>query len=360
MQVYKKLFILSFVFMAFLAFFGSAQAATLSQTSVSLYPGQSSTVYASNFSSTLYIGNNSNSGVATVSIIGSTISIYGIISGSTTATICETNTGICTPLYITVSGSGYSSGALSLSQTSLTLSIGQTSTVTAYNNNYGTLYVSSNSNQNVATVSVSGNIVSIYGTNTGSSTISICQSYGSVSCGTVYVSVTGYGYTNGYNGITNNLGLNISSMTMSVGGSITISPSNYTSLYVSNNSNPGVASALVSSLAIGCTANAQYSVITGQPCFNSGVSNYYNNNYNTSYIPGCYANAQYSITTGQPCYNNNYSTNNNSSSVVISALAVGSDTINLCQTGGTCNTIYLTVNNYYSIPVNNPYNYYGQ
>jgi hypothetical protein len=346
MKIYKKLVISCLVF---LAFGGSAQAANLSQTNVSLSQGQSSTVYASNVSTFLYLSNNSNSNVATVSIGGNTISIYANSTGSTTATICENNANNCNNIYIVVnSNNNGNSGALSLSQTNLSLSVGQTSNITAYNN-YGTLYISNNSNQNIATASASGNSVSIYANSIGSTNITICQSGNTSSCGTVYVNVIGgYGY-NPINALVNTLGLNISSLNFSVGDSMTVSSanSNLGGLYVSSNSNPGVVSTSYSSLTLGCYGNSQYSILTGQPCY-GGIG--YSNNYNggsTGYssVPGCYGNSQYSILTGQYCYGGGYgSTNTNNTSLVISAVSIGSDMLTLCQNNGNaCNTLYISV-----------------
>jgi hypothetical protein len=393
MKTYKKIFVSSLVAIAFLALVGNARAVTLNQTSISLNVGQSSSVYAYNVSSSLYLSNNSNPNVATVSISGSNVNIYGVMAGSTNATICDSLSG-CSVLYITVNSYSNSSGTLSLSQTNISINTGQTSTITAYNNNYnyGTLYISNNSNTNVATASVSGSVITIYGNGVGSTTITICQNYNVISCGTVYVTV-GNGYYNN-----SSSGLNLSNLTLSIGSSATISPSNNnyysnynynnTGLYVSSNSNPLVASTSSSSAVSGCYGNSLYSITTGQLCNNNYYNNYSNNSilgcyagniysivtgqlcnnnyynnysnnytpsYSTSYIPGCYGTNQYSITTGQSCYGGG-STNGNGS-VVITAVSNGFDNITLCQNGGTCNTIYVTVTGY-ATPVNSSY-YYG-
>jgi hypothetical protein len=346
MKTSKKLFILSFLTLAFFVFVSKTEAATLSQTSVSVAVGQTSSVYASNVITSLYLTSNSNPNIASVSVVGNNINIYGSAVGNTVATICD-NTSVCNTIYITVSGSS-SSGTLSLSQTSLSLTTGQTSTVTAYNT-YGTsttLYVSNNSNSSVATATIIGNTISIYGNSAGSSTLTVCQSY-NVSCATIYVTVSG-GY--GYNG-TNTLGLNISSLTLSTGGSVTLTSanSNYsgTGLYVSSNSNPNVASTSNSSLVPGCYTGNLYSITTGQLCNNNYT--YSNPSYSTTYIPGCYAGAMYSITTGQLCSSINGG--NNNGSITISAISSGSDTITLCQNGGACSTMYVTVTGYVTEPL---------
>jgi len=404
MKMYKKIIVSCLAALSFMAFVGSAHAMTLSQSNVSLTVGQSTSVYVYNPVGYVSISSNSNSNVATVGTTQTVsgreplVQIYGVSAGTTTAIVCDSISG-CSTLYITVSGNGGTYGNLSLSQTNISLSVGQTSTVTAYNNygSYGTLYVSSNSNQYVATTTVTGNTVSIYGSSVGSTNIVICQSYNV--CGTVYVTVNGYGNGNGYN---NSSGLNLSNVTLSIGSSITVSPSsnysyynynNANGLYVSSNSNPAVASAVNSSSGIipGCYGTNTYSTTTGQLC-NRPIP--YNNN--TTYIPGCYSGALYSITSGQPCNNNYYSTSSNyqcpaygcnsipgcygtnlysvitgqpcngssaigggSGSIVITALSAGSDVITLCQSGSTCSTINVLVNGgYYGTPTNSSY-YYG-
>lgn len=337
--------------MAFLSFGSNTQAATLSQTNVSLSQGQSSTVYASNVSSFLYLSSNSNSNVATVSISGNNISIYANNNGSTTATICDNNVNNCNTIYIVVNDNNNgNSGNLSLSQTNLSLSVGQTSNITSYNN-YGTLYISNNSNPNIATASASGNNVSIYANSIGSTNIIICQSGNINSCGTVYVNVTGgYGY-NPISNLANILGLNISSLNLSIGNSMTVSSanSNLGGLYVSTNSNPGVVSVSYSSITPGCYGNSQYNILTGQPCYSvMGYPNNYNGgSAGYSSIPGCYGNSQYSILTGQSCYSGSYgstNTNNNNTPLVISAVSIGSDMLTLCQSSGNvCSTLYISV-----------------
>ncbi|MCC7160515.1 peptidoglycan-binding protein [Candidatus Nomurabacteria bacterium] len=301
MKILKKSLIFLIFALVFLAFTTNTKAATLSQTNVSLNQGQTTTVYAYNVYSSLYVSSNSNSNIATVTISGNNINIYGNTSGSTNVSICEYNNASCNILYVTVSGSYYNN--LSLSQTNLSLSVGQSSTITAYNN-YGNLYVSSNSNSSVATATASGNSISVYGFATGSATLVICQTGNTNTCGTVYVTVGGnYIYP------INNIGLNISNITLTTGGSAILTSANSQNLYVSSNSNPNVASTSNSSIIAGCANNAQYNIYTGIPC-------YYNNNYN----------------------------NYNSGSVTVSALSAGTTTLTLCQNNtNTCNTIYVTV-----------------
>lgn len=195
---------------------------------------------------------------------------------------------------------------LFLSQTNIYIATGQTFVVTA--NNGSAMYLSSNSNNSVATVTINSNSASFYGSSAGNSTVVLCQSGYVASCGTVYVTV-GSNYNNNYNTNYGNLGLNISNLTLSSGGYATVTSANYSgALYVSSNSNSSVASISTSSLTAGCNPGANYSILTGLPC-----------------------------------YTNTY-TGSNNGSVVISALSAGSTSIVLCQTGGSvCGTIYVTV-----------------
>jgi hypothetical protein len=342
MKTFKKLLIFCLIVAAFLASVVSTKAATLSQTSISLSPGQSSVVYAYNVSTSLYISSSPNANIATISLSGNNINIYALNAGNTSATICEYSTSSCNTIYITVTGNVSNYGNLSLSQTALSLTVGQTSTVTAYNSySYGTLYISSNSNSNVATATVNGNNISIYGNNAGTASIVVCQNNSISYCGTIYVTVIGgYGYNNNYSS-----GLNISSLTLPKGGAITIASANSLGLSVSNNSNPNVATTSYVSTVPGCAVGALYSTITGQSCSSLGNGGYY------SSVPGCTVGALYSILTGQPCFNggnygygNNYGNNyNNASSIQILAVTRGTDTITLCQNNSACSAIYITV-----------------
>ncbi len=141
----------------------------------------------SNLSGSFYISNNSTSGIADAYIYGSTISVYGRTSGSTTITVCQYSNSQCGYLYVTVYGYG---GNYYLSPSNVTVNVGQTATVTAnFGSTYsGNLYLSSNSNPNVASASFSGSTIYVYGTSAGSTTMSICYSN---QCNNLYVTVSG-------------------------------------------------------------------------------------------------------------------------------------------------------------------------
>ncbi len=189
---------------------------------------------------------------------------------------------------------------LSVSSQNVNVILGQTSNITI--GDYGTFYVSSNTNQNSVEASISGNIVAFYGKSLGNSNITICQNNTS-SCVTVYVNVLNNYINNNYN---NNQNIYISNMSLATGSSITFSSINSNGLYVASNSNPGAVN----------------------------VSNNYNN-------LGCNQYDQFSTVTGLPCYANYQNVYNNS--LTISAMSSGNSVLVICQNGGSCNTYNISV-----------------
>jgi hypothetical protein len=167
---------------------GSGNGIWFSQSNVNVgqFQNQSVIVY-SNLGSNYYISSNSNSNVLTVSVVGNTLNLYGKTLGSSNVVVCHaTASNLCGTLFVSVGG-GFGGGALSLSQNNLTLSMGQSASITAYNTT-GSIYVSSNSNPNVAGASVSNTTLNVYASNTGSTNIVVCQNNAST-CATLYVTV---------------------------------------------------------------------------------------------------------------------------------------------------------------------------
>ncbi len=150
---------------------------------MALSAGQSATVTISGTGS-YYVSGTQNTSIASVTISGSNATIYGVAPGSTNVTICQ-STGQCGSINITVS-SGIGNSSVTFSQTNPTLSIGQTVTLTIYGGT-GSYYLSTTPTNVQA--SVSGNILTLYGTNVGSTNVSVCASSGG--CGTLYVTING-------------------------------------------------------------------------------------------------------------------------------------------------------------------------
>ncbi len=127
------------------------------------------------------------------------------------------------------------------SQSSINLSVGQNTSVTIYGGYASGGYYMGNNSGLVAT-SISGNILTLYGNQSGSSTISVCSNSGA-SCGSLYVTVSG---TYQYQYQQYPLSLSQTTIYLNAGQNQSVSIYGNGSYYVSNNSNSSIASAYVS------------------------------------------------------------------------------------------------------------------
>lgn len=344
---------------------------SLSQSSLSLTVGQSSTVtvYGNNTGSSAYISGNSNSSVAGASVSGNTVYVNGISNGSTNISICQNSSSQCATLYVTVGG-GSGIGSLSLSQTSVSLNIGQTSVVTAYNNG-NSIYISNNGNSSVVSASISGNNISLYGLAAGSSTINICASNIS-SCVSLYVTVSG-------NGSSGAISFSPSSLSLSSGQNATVAVNNNGassgSYYISSNSNSAVASASMSgsSVFVNALSAGNTNILVCQSSYSSSCATLYvtvsgvlgtsTNLWFSPANPTLYVGQSLAVSVNSSSYATSYSYNSgayyissNSSPYVVSANISGtvlnltanqngSSNISVCSTAlGFCGTLYVTVN----------------
>ena len=97
--------------------YGSNQQVTVSQSSVYLNYGQSTTLWLSGGNNSYYIAYNTNSSVANTTITGNTLTIYGQGNGTTSISVCSSamlgsgynSYSSCVPVYVSV-GSGYYGG----------------------------------------------------------------------------------------------------------------------------------------------------------------------------------------------------------------------------------------------------------
>lgn len=230
----------------------SGGSISFSENYISLNVGQSRYVNVYNNSgsvSSYYIASNSNPSAASASVSGSQINIYGQNPGSATLSVCLlTSSSVCGTLSLTVGG-GFST--ISFGQNNPNLSLSQSMTVGIYGGTgSGGYYLSSNSNPDAVTASVSGNYLYLSGRNYGSTTLIVCQS-GLSSCGTLYVTVGGGSYGGSLSLSQTNLSLSpYQSAAVNIFGS-----GNY---YISSNSNPSAASATLS----GSTLNV-YAYVSG-------------------------------------------------------------------------------------------------
>lgn len=343
---------------------------TLSQTSLNLSVGQSATVTASMpvYNPSFYISSNSNSYVASASISGSQINVYGLASGSTNISVC-TSSSVCASLYVTV-GSGGSSGSITFSPASVNLTAGQNSTVFITAGYYGSsLYISGNSNSSVVSASLSGSTLYLQAGNAGSSTITVCQN--STSCGYLYVTVSGV------LGANTNLWFSPANPNLYVGQSMAVSINSsaystaypyYSSAYnISSNSSPYVVSANISGTVLNLTANqngsSNISVCSTALGFCGtlyvtvgGGSSYGNGSLSLSQTNLSLSQGQSMIVSAYNAPAIYVSSNSNpgvvSASVTVNqatfyAQTFGTSTVVLCGVSSNqCSSVYVTVNGY--------------
>lgn len=220
---------------------GNAGSLSLSQTSVTVSAGQSTTVQAyNNYGGSVYINSISNSNVVSASVSGSTITLQGIHNGSANVNICANNNNQCATIFVTVNG--YQGGTVSLSPSTLSMQVGQSTTVYVQNISGSSVYVSNNSNTSVVSTSITGNSVVVSANNPGFTQLTVCaNNYGQ--CATLPVTVSGYNYG------TISFSQNSISLTSNQSANITVYSSGnnyYNSNYnISSNSNSSVVSASI-------------------------------------------------------------------------------------------------------------------
>ena len=252
----------------------------LSQSTVSILAGQSSTITISGGSTPYSVSSSGSSNIFNTNISGNILTVYGVNPGSATASVCS-STG-CTNLYITIQNINSSVNSPTLSQNNIMTNVGQQTTI--YVSGNGGYYVSNNANPNVASAQINGTSLVVSATQSGSDNISICQNGGQ--CVNLYLTVSG---------TTAQLVLNQTNLSLTVGQSSTVSISGNGGYYISTNSSSGVASAAISG-----------------------------------------------------------------SSLIVSAISVGTDNISICQAGGQCTNIYVAVTgNSPAVATNNFSRYLG-
>ncbi len=190
---------------------------------------QSIAIYSTNGTTSYTISNNTSASIVSLSLSGSSLYLVGQNLGTSTVTLCQTASTICGTLYVTVNGSG---GGLTFSPSNVNVALNQSQTV-AITGGDGTYYISSNTNPSTAAVSLQSGSLYVTGLNTGTSSITVCQSSNTSVCGVMAVTVGG-----GSSG-TGAISFSNSSPTLAINQSqsITISGGNG-SYYISSISNP--------------------------------------------------------------------------------------------------------------------------
>ena len=329
-----------------------AQQLSFSQNNFSIVSGQSIPVTVTGGSGVYTISNNSNSSAVQANLNGSTVTLYANnTTGSSAITVCTTDMNNCG--IINVSATTVNSTSVSFSQTNPVVPLGQSTTVTIYGGTGGNFYVSSNSNPSLVQANINGNILTLIGNaTTGTSTISVCAYAGSCASLTANVSNVSSGGTISLsqNSISILAGQS-SSITIS-GGSTPYSVSSSNSANIFNSSitgnvltiygvNQGTATANICA-SVGCTTLSvtinNINSTVNPPTFSQNNILLNINQQTTVYISG----------------NSNYYVANNTSpavatisisgnSATITGSNAGSSNISICQNGGQCATLYITV-----------------
>jgi len=329
----------------------NSTAVTFSQTNPVVAVGQSTTVtiYGGSGNS-FYVSSNSNPSSAQININGNILTLVGIANGTSNISVCAM-AGSCGSIIANVSSTANTGGPISLSQTTVSIMAGQNSNITILGGS--TPYSISSSTPNIFNGVINGNILTIYGVNAGSSTANICSSVG---CTTLYVTINSTASTiNPPTFSQNNILLNVGQQT-------TISVAGTGSYYISNNSNSNIASEQIngSSIVITAIASGATNVSicqSGGQCATLYIT--VSGTTNTATVQPVLSQSSLSLASGQSATvsisgTGNYyiggnsnlsiaSANISASTVAVSAITAGNTNISVCQNGGQCATLYVTV-----------------
>ncbi|MFA6348007.1 MAG: peptidoglycan-binding domain-containing protein [Candidatus Paceibacterota bacterium] len=328
-----------------------ASAITFSQTNVTIAAGQTVPISISGGTGTYSILSNSNAGVIQASITGSILYLSTLNSnGSSTITVCSSGQSYCGIVNVTIGTASYTT--LVFSPASPTVAIGQNTTVSISGGSGSTYYLSSNSNPSYVQASVNGSTLNLYGIANGTSIVTVCSSVGNCSSLSIIVNYVASG---------GNIALSQSSLTLLTGQALTVTVSGGSAPYSLASYQGNVFQANISGnivtitgVSVGSSSLAVCSAEGG--CINLAIVVNGNGTSSSSII---LSQSSLSLTTGQSSTvyitggGSYYISNNSSSSiasaaisgsaVTVSALNAGSTNIYVCQTSGSCATLYVTV-----------------
>ena len=294
------------------------------------------------------MANSTNPSIASIQVNGTQITVIANQTGSTNASICYTGTASsCANLTVIVQAGS----VLSFSQNNFTIAVGQGATVTVTGGS-GSYSVTNNSNPSTASAVLSGNSITISGVTAGSANITACDTSGN--CGTIYVTV-GSTSSNG------SLYFSNSNPSLIIGQVITITVSGGSGYYVTGNSNPSAASQTLngSTLTISGLTNGTTNITVCSSA--NGCGTIYVTVGGTTGGQVAFGVANPTVTVSQSMNislsgsaNGSYYVSSNSNSNIVQASVsgstltlygenIGSDSLAVCASGGSCNTLYVTV-----------------
>lgn len=333
----------------------SNQSLSFSQNDLSIISGQNVPITITGGTGFYQVQNNTNPSLISTSLNGPTLTLYANgATGSTTVTVCSTDMNACGLVNAAIGRYTTSGTGLTLSQGYPTLTTGQT-VVVNISGGYGNYYLSSNSNSSVVQTYLSTSTITLYGNNPGSSKIIVCSPSGN--CGTISATVV-----SSYSG---SLALSQNSLGLTVGQTISVAVSGGMTPYSLLQTSDGVAqysltgsaltvtgvsngssSATVCSSAGACSTLSVTVAGSGSTSAISGVQPVFSQNnfsLNTNQTTSVYLSGAGSYYISNNSNNNVVSASISGNGVVIFGVATGSANITVCQTGGQCNTLYVTV-----------------
>lgn len=260
---------------------------------------------------------------------------------------------------VTVAGFFSASVALAapvLNQSSVTVGLGQSLAVTVQGSTG--VYMGSNSNSSVASISTNGTQVTVTGNQLGSATVSLCYVGTSSDCTNLYVTVQASSVTG--------LSFDQPNPSMSVGQTINVAISGGSGYYISGNSNSVVAAPSLSSSTLiitgssaGTAAITVCSNANGCGTVNVTVGSSSSSSSSTTSQAVVFSQTNPTLSVGQSLNislsgGSTYFIINNSSAVAVQAtvsgntlalngLSSGSSVLTVCVAGGDCSTLSITV-----------------
>ena len=322
------------------------------QMSVSCDPNASVLLLYQNTSgvnSLKYIGTSNSSGYYSTNL---SMSSLGIAPGSSVQVKVnnQTSPSVAWP-YSNVSGSG----AITLNQTGLILTVGGSSTLNISNIGSNKIYLLNNTNPQVANIGLSGSQATIYANTYGQTVATICVLGTTSNCASAYITVQNSG--------AQPLTLSQSNLTIAYGQSSQVlilnSTGNYTIL---NNSNPSVITASLNAQTITLNASNNGGAAAITVCatdmsacgiINATVGSISSSSFTFSQTtPTLSIGQALAISISGTGSSYNISSNSNSSivsaSVSGSSLSLignsaGSSVITVCSSQGNCNSLTATV-----------------
>ncbi len=333
----------------------SAQSLSFSQNNTSIISGQNVQITITGGNGFYQVQNNSNSNIIGTSLNGPTLTLYANgATGSSTIVICSTDMSACGTVMASIGTYTTSGTGLSFSTAYPTITTGQTQTINI-GGGYGNYYISSNSSANIVQTYLSTSTITLYGNIPGNSTVTICSPSGY--CGTITATVvSASGGT---------LAVSQNNLDLIIGQVASVSITGGTTPYSIIQNNNGITQFIlngniitVTGVSVGhssvtvCSAGGACIIltvaITGTSSTVSGVQPVFSQNnfsINTNQTTAVYLSGNGGYYVSNNSNSNVLSASVSGNSLIIFGIAVGSANVTVCQTGGQCNMLYITVSN---------------